>query len=142
MNLDSTRLWTGAVGAGIAAIWASLGLSVQVLLGLMVADYMLGVVIALLDNQYSGNIAFRGVARKAATLLVVGCASAVQPLLADLPAGPVVAGFYCGSELISVLGNAQKLGVPVPQWVLDIGERLMALFGSGNGGAVPRGPAA
>lgn len=140
MNLDSTRLWTGAVGAGIAALWASLGLSIQVLLGLMVADYLLGITVALLDRRYSGDIAFRGIARKAATLLVVACATVVQPLLADLPTGVVVAGFYCGVEFISVLGNAQKLGVPVPQWLIDAGERLMAAFGRLGGGGDTRVP--
>ncbi len=140
MDLNVARPYAGAVSAGIAVLWASLGLSIQVLLGLMVADYLLGVVVALLDRQYSGDIAFRGIARKAATLLVVACATVVQPLLADLPTGVVVAGFYCGVEFISVLSNAQKLGVPVPQWLIDTAERLVTTFGRFGGRGDTRMP--
>lgn len=138
MHLDNLRVSLGIVGAAIGAIWGDLGVSIQVLLFLMAADYAAAVLLALIEGTWSRDVALRGLARKVLVLIVVASAAAVSPILADAPTGPAAASGYAIVECLSVLKHARRAGIPVPKALLDAAEKMRAALGM-NGNSKPPG---
>ena len=138
MHLDNDRLGVGIVGTALGAIWADLGVSVQILLLLMTADYAAAVLLALIEGTWSRDVALRGLARKVLVLIVVASAAAVSPILADAPTGPAAASGYAIVECLSVLRHARRAGTPVPRALLDAAEKMRAALGM-NGTPKPPG---
>lgn len=105
------------IGGGIAtlvALWASIGVAMQILLLLMALDLASGIVAAWLGKRLDSNTGWRGVGRKVLTLGVVTMAAVIEPV-ARVPLAEWVAGFYAVIEAISVLENTAVAGVPIPR---------------------------
>lgn len=95
-----------------------------VLVALMLIDIIVAVIIASWEGRISSKIAWRGVSKKALTLLGVATAATIQPALAYLPGNSgaaataialsVVIGMYIFVELCSVVESFGKAGMEIP----------------------------
>lgn len=108
----------GVITGGIAALWLSLGVSVQILVLLIALDLVTGIIAAWAGRRLDSATGWRGVSRKCLTLGVVAAAAVVDPVI-DLPLAEFVAGFYATIEGLSILENAALAGVPVPAFLRD-----------------------
>lgn len=108
----------GALTGGIAALWLSLGVSVQILVLLIAIDIVSGLIAAWSGRRLDSDVGWRGVSRKAITLGVVAAAAVVDPVI-DLPLAQFVSGFYAAIEALSIVENAAVAGVPVPAFLRD-----------------------
>lgn len=111
-----------AVAAGI---WGGIHPLIQTLVLLILLDFVSGLLYAWAQGAVSSDASFRGMAKKAMMLVLVGAASAynaTQPLGFD--AGAAVAGFFCATELISITENAGRLGLPIPKVLMDAIAKL------------------
>lgn len=123
--------WITAAAAGI---WGGFHPLVQTLVVLILLDFASGLLYAWSCGAVSSDASYRGMAKKAMMLLLVGAAhayNATQPLGFD--AGTAVAGFFCTTELISIVENAGRLGLPIPKPLMD----ALAKLGGGNGEPKP-----
>lgn len=82
----------------------------------VVADYMTGVMCAVVDKTLSSIVGFRGIFKKILIFILVGIGHSIDVnLIGD---GSVlrtaVIFFYCSNEGISMLENASRLGLPIP----------------------------
>ena len=111
--------WLKAGTAAAAALWCSTPPLLQLLLTLMVIDMLTGILAAIYNRELDSSISFRGVCKKAIALLVVAAGAALEPNV-GLPVADTIAGFYCAGELISVIENAARAGLPVPDIVRDV----------------------
>ena len=112
----ATKAAWAAVPAFLAGVWGGFHPLLQTLLILILLDFASGLLCAWSDGEVSSDASYRGMAKKAMMLLLVGAAStynATQPLGFD--AAAAVAGFFCATELISITENAGRLGVPLPR---------------------------
>lgn len=90
-----------------------------VLLGVLVAfvsiDYITGIFAAATEGKLSSNVGFKGIAKKLAIFFLVAVAH-----LTDVAIGQgnfirdAAIFFYLANELISILENCGRLGLPVP----------------------------
>lgn len=109
--------------AGIVGLagWFFGGLDgfIKVLIACTVIDYITGVCRAGSEGKISSAIAFRGIARKIVMFFLVGIAHIIDKhMLNDNQALKVaVCLFYIGNEGISIIENAEKLGVPIPKFL-------------------------
>jgi toxin secretion/phage lysis holin len=97
---------------------------VVALITLMMIDVVMGLVCAFGAKQISSSASWRGMSKKAGTLLVVAVSVALDPYVADVALAKVVSLFYCVTEALSVLENAGRLGVPMPLPLLDALQKL------------------
>jgi len=107
------------IAAGIGAIlgylfggWTAL---LGILLAFVVTDYITGIVAAALEGSLSSQIGFRGIAKKIMIFVIVAIGHLIDNALglnAVLMSAAVF--FYLANELISILENAGRIGLPVP----------------------------
>ncbi|HZJ98391.1 MAG TPA: phage holin family protein [Tissierellaceae bacterium] len=96
------------------------------LVTLMVADYITGVMCAIVDKTLSSDIGFRGIFKKVLIFVLVGIGHIIDTnLIGD---GSVlrtaIIFFYCSNEGVSMLENASRLGLPIPEKLKDVLAQL------------------
>ena len=109
--------------AGIVGLlgWFFGGLDgyVKVLFACSVVDYITGICRAGTEGKISSSVAFKGIARKIIMFFLVGVAHIIEEHILGSSAGfkTVVCLFYIGNEGISIVENAEKLGVKIPKFL-------------------------
>lgn len=110
--------------AGLAtSIWIGLSPVYQLLLALMLLDVVTGLLAAGAAKKLSSDVSFRGMFKKGIIILLVVAAHMGGKQI-GVPAGVGVAGFYCAHELLSIIENAGRAGVPVPDILKQMVEKL------------------
>ena len=92
---------------------------VNVLITFVVIDYIMGVLVAYSRHELSSSIGYNGIARKMAIFCLIGVAHVIDVhVLGDTTAlrTPVTL-FYAANEGISIIENANALGLPIPQFL-------------------------
>lgn len=125
-RMDTMIRWGAAVFGGLTSFlfggWSSL-LSALVLF--VVIDYVTGMLAAGKEGKLSSQVGRWGIVRKVAIFLVVAVAYHVDRVLGD---GTVIRDavicFYLANELLSILENAGRLGLPVPSFIRRAAEVL------------------
>jgi len=105
---------------------------IHALIGVVILDYISGVLAACVRHELSSSTGFNGIARKITIFLLVGLSQIIdRELLShiDLFKGSelvrdAVICFYLANEGLSILENAIKIGLPVP----DIIKEKLAMF--------------
>ncbi|MBC2397447.1 phage holin family protein [Clostridium sporogenes] len=96
------------------------------LLTFVVIDYITGLMCAMLDKKLSSEVGFRGILKKVLIFSLVAIGHIIDKnVIGD---GSVIRTavifFYLSNEGISILENAVHVGLPVPQKLKDILEKL------------------
>ena len=85
-------------------------------------DYVTGVMCAISDRRLSSEVGFRGICRKVIILALVGVGSILDRHV--IGTGSVlrtaVIFYYLSNEGISILENATRLGLPVPEKLKNV----------------------
>ena len=96
------------------------------LVSLIVLDYISGVIAAVIEKRLSSAVGARGIAKKVFMLLIVALANIID--INVIGGGhtlkTVTVVFYLCNECISLIENAGRIGVPVPQKLLQVLEQL------------------
>ena len=121
-----------AVGSWIANSLGGWDASMQVLVALMVADYLTGVLVAAVwhksSKSSSGTLnsvaGFKGILKKCMILLLVWIGVLLDQALGSAYARTAVVLFFVGNEGISLLENLGLMGVPFPAFLRRALEAL------------------
>lgn len=121
--LDAAFAVTGTTVCYLLGAW---DLPIIALLCFMAADYVTGVLLAIVQKRLSSEVGFKGLAKKAVILLVITLAVFLDRLLGNgaWTFRTLAAWFYLANEGISLLENAAALGVPVPKKLKDVLAQL------------------
>lgn len=106
--------------------------SLQVLIALMVADYITGVLVAAVwhksSKSSSGTLnsvaGFKGILKKCMILMLVWIGVLLDQALGSAYARTAVVLFFVGNEGISLLENLGLMGVPFPAFLKRALEAL------------------
>lgn len=115
----------GVIPAFLAGMWGGFHPLIQTLVVLIAIDFASGLIYAWSAGTVSSDASYKGMGKKAMMLLLVGAAhvyNATQPLGFD--ASTAVAGFFCTTELISIVENAGRIGLPIPKVLMDAIAKL------------------
>jgi toxin secretion/phage lysis holin len=118
-TVDAMQLQAGVISAILGAvIFYSFGLwteSLTFLLVLMAIDYFTGIVAAVRDGSgLNSNIGFWGLTKKAIILLVMLIAHRLDVLLGVEVIMGCTVFFYIANELLSIIENYGRIGLPLP----------------------------
>lgn len=129
-------LLNGTISLILTPIATALGgwdMALQVLVALVIVDYITGVIVAIFEKKLSSEIGGKGIAKKVMIFALVYVACLVDKATGSEVFRMLTILFYCANEGISVLENAGKLGVPYPKQLKDI---LIQLKQKNDSGAV------
>lgn len=121
------------IGAAVAAFGTAASYmlgwdkELEALLFAMAIDYVSGLLAAYLNPNLTLNSqkGFRGIAKKVMILLLVSLAHFVDVAMGQCIAHSIVIWFFLGNEGLSILENAAKAGLPIPQKLRSTLEQLM-----------------
>lgn len=121
-----------------AALWLFGGWDtlLQVLLCVVVCDYVSGVIRAMKAGQLSSAVGFHGLLKKGAILLVIVVAAQLDRLggLQNDLFRSSAALFYIANEGLSILENLGGMGIPLPKAITRaLAELRDAQESSGDG---------
>ena len=96
------------------------------LVAFVVADYITGVMCAIVDRTLSSEIGFKGIFKKVLIFVMVGIGHIIDTNLIGngSTVRTAVIFFYCSNEGISMIENAGHLGLPIPQKLKEILAQL------------------
>jgi len=116
---SAPALMKWGIAAG-TAYWASVPMAVQVLLILMVADYVTGIVSGFVRGKLSSEVGFRGLAKKLLVLLLIAVCHWVEKSVGiDTGLSKIVAIGYCFNETVSIIENTARSGVKIPSQLVE-----------------------
>jgi toxin secretion/phage lysis holin len=125
-----------SVIAGVTSYLQVVAVPIVVLVIAMVTDYITGWICAKKHSSISSRIGIAGIVKKVCYIALVGVGVIVDYILAyGLPAlgidntlpmifGLLVTMWLISNELISILENLSKIGVPMPGFLMKLVERL------------------
>ncbi|WP_338948643.1 phage holin family protein [Fusobacterium nucleatum] len=96
----------------------------KVLFVLMFLDYLTGLIVGYKMQNLNSQRAFKGLRKKLLILVILCGASLMHKLLPDLAFRTLVGMFYCATELLSIVENVAKVGVPIPKKLKKALEQL------------------
>ena len=133
---NGIKLLMTAILTAVAAYMQQLAASLLVLIGVMVLDYISGISAAWVTHQLSSRIGLIGIVKKVSYLLIVAVGMALDYLISLLGGrfgvqindsyfvGLLVIIWLIINECISILENADEMGLPVPEFIKKLLARL------------------
>ena len=118
---NCTQAFIAAAGGGIGWLLGGADGFLYTLTVFAVIDYLAGVACAVLEGKLSSAAGARGIYRKVLMFALVGAGHTVDVYLTNTP-GVVrnaVIFFFISNEGVSLLENAARAGLPVPQALRD-----------------------
>lgn len=126
------QIWNG-IQIGFTALGGFLGWFLggadgflYALIAFVVIDYITGVMCAISDKSLSSEVGFRGICRKVLIFILVGVGNLLDVYILG-EAGVLrtaVIFFYLSNEGVSLLENASRLGLPIPEKLKEILQQL------------------
>lgn len=96
------------------------------LIAFVAIDYITGVLAAIYTRQLSSEVGFKGIAKKVMIFLLVGIGNIID--IEILKTGAVlrtaVIFFYISNEGISIIENAVRLDLPVPEKLINVLKQI------------------
>ena len=117
------------VGAGLIWLFGAWDIAFQVLIILMIVDYITGVMVGYVTKQLSSQRGIQGIFKKIAILITVIVAVAVDRVIGSNMLRMATIFCLVGNEGISLLENLSRLGAPIPDKLVNA---LLQLKGKGD----------
>lgn len=132
MNKWETFYSFGSAGTGaiVGYIFGGWSVLLQILLAFVIIDYVTGLLASGVEGKLNSKVGFKGIAKKIMIFCLVAAGHLADKATAD---GSMIQNaiifFYLGNELLSILENAGRTGLPVPD---QIKSAVQILKGKGE----------
>ena len=122
--LGYLKLAVAAVGAFLTTFFGGWDVMLRILVGLVVLDYITGVVAAWYDKTLNSEIGGRGIMKKILLFVVVGVAYQLDTATGQEIFRSLAIWFYIANEALSIVENAGRCGVPIPEFLKAALEQM------------------
>ena len=135
-SILTIRLYAAAIGIVIGEFLGSFDDLLYALIAFVVADYITGVLKAIAEKNLSSAIGFKGICKKVCIFTLVGVAKVldVHIIGSGCVLRSAVIFFYISNEGISIIENAARMGLPVPQQLQNTLLRIYSDKGTNTKG--------
>ena len=115
-----------AIGGYIGYFLGGIDGFMYALITFVIIDYITGLMVAVVEKKLSSEVGFRGIFKKVLIFTLVGIANIIDVHLIKNGSAirTAVIFFYVSNEGISIVENAAKIGLPIPQKLKDILEQI------------------
>lgn len=124
--INTIQIIVAAIGGTIGYFLGGLDGFLYALIAFVVIDYLTGIMVAVLERKLSSEVGFRGIFKKVLIFTLVAVAHIIDSHL--IQTGSVVRTavifFYLSNEGISIIENAARIGLPIPEKLKAVLEQL------------------
>lgn len=121
--MDKQNIFNTIVaGAGtlFTALFGAWEVGLQILITCMVLDYIMGLLCGYKSKELSSEVGFNGLKKKFTILIILALAVSLDRLMGQgWVFRTIVIYFYIAIEGVSILENAARLDVPIPEGLKD-----------------------
>lgn len=123
---NTLQIVVAAVGGYIGYFLGGWDGFLYALVAFVVIDYLTGIMAAILEKRLSSEVGFRGIFKKVLIFSLVAVAHIVDSQLIQTGSAirTAVIFFYLSNEGISIVENASKIGLPIPEKLKTVLEQL------------------
>ena len=124
--MEHIRCWAAGIGAILGDFFGGMDGLLTVLVAFVVLDYITGVLCSVIEKCLSSETGFKGICQKVMIFCLVGMANLLdtQIIGSGSMLRTAVIFFYCANEGISIIENAARIGLPVPEKLRKVMEQL------------------
>jgi toxin secretion/phage lysis holin len=128
------KSFMSAIGGIVGFFFGGWTGPLKILVSLSLVDYTTGLIAGAVEKNLSSKIGFKGIAKKAMMFMLVGVGN-----LVDLSIGKghvfrdAIIFFYIWNEVLSIIENAGRIGLPVPEQLRSAVEILKGKEKKGKG---------
>ncbi len=116
---------TGTLFTGITYFLGGWDMALEILLWMIVLDYLTGVFKAIFNKKLNSEVGIKGVIKKVGYLIIVAVAVMLDRIIGDTGAiRNIVIFFFVANEGISLVENWVAMGLPMPQVIIDTLEQI------------------
>lgn len=121
--LTTNKVLFSAIGGLIGSIFGEVDGFLFALMVFISIDYITGLMAAAVEKRLASNIGFKGIFKKIAILFLVSVGHLIDTEIIKQGGAirTMVIFFYLSNEGLSILENAVRIGLPIP-------EKLQALL--------------
>lgn len=121
------------LGALMGYMFGGWSLLIHILLVFVIIDWLTGWAAAWINGELRSRVGYYGIARKVAIFLLVMVSHFADMVLGGLPFFQnTVIFFYLANELLSIIENVGRMGVPIPQVFRGAIEEFNKRSGEGS----------
>lgn len=133
-NLSLQEMWMriqllfSLLGGALSALVGGMDSLMIVLIACMIIDYLTGVMHAILEKQLSSAVGFKGICKKVLIFTLVGVAHLLDMHILGATGAlrSAVICFYLANEGVSLMENAARIGLPIPDALREVLAQLHA----------------
>ena len=124
--MEHIRCWASGAGAVLGEYVGSFDGLLYALIVFIVTDYVTGVLCAIVEKRLSSSVGFCGICQKVFIMALVGVANVLDVYMvgSGCVLRTAVIFFYCANEGISIVENAARIGLPVPEKLTEVMRQL------------------
>ncbi|MBV1819908.1 phage holin family protein [Clostridium cochlearium] len=124
--IETIKMIFASIGGWIGWILGGADGFLYALIAFVVIDYLTGIMASILEQRLSSEVGFRGIFKKILIFVLVGVANIIDSYLIGNGSAirTAVIFFYISNEGISILENATRIGLPIPERLKNVLEQL------------------
>jgi toxin secretion/phage lysis holin len=129
------RITMTVLGGIVGYLWGGWSALLGILLAFVIIDYITGFIAAGAEGKLSSSVGFRGIAKKIIIFVLVAVGHLLDKALGgqnDMFRDATIF-FFLANELLSIIENAGRAGVPIPQILQNAVEILKGKGDEKNG---------
>jgi toxin secretion/phage lysis holin len=115
---------TAVLGAFVGYLFGGWSVLLGILLAFSFIDYGSGMLASSIEGKLSSKVGFRGIAKKIMIFALVAVGHLVDKALGKEMIQNAIIFFYLGNELLSIIENAGRTGIPIPKQIQSAVEIL------------------
>ncbi|MGG1879977.1 holin family protein [Paenibacillus sp. 7541] len=134
------KLLVAGAGSVTVYVWGGWSLPLHLLLWLVVIDWLTGWGAAWMNGELRSRIGYKGIARKITIFLLIALMHLVDRVLGEMNYFQnTVIFFYLANELLSIIENVGRMGIPIPQSLRNVVQLFQIKSEEGEQGPTPKG---
>ena len=108
-----------AIGGSLASyLYGGFDSLLMIFTGLVIIDYVSGLIASGTEGNLSSQVGFKGIGKKIMIFALIAVAHFVDQLLGNNHLiRDATIFFYMANELLSIIENAGRLGIPIPDFL-------------------------
>jgi len=118
------KLAVAVVGTFLTTVFGGWDTMLRVLVLFVAIDYVVGVTAAWFEKKLNSEIGARGIMKKILLFVIVGVAYQLDVATGQEIFRSLAIWFYLANEALSVIENAGRCGVPIPEFLKAALEQM------------------